>query len=360
MTDEGPGSLVAVEPIAASPDFDQVNAVAERVVYRSTNGRGDATTVSGVVAVPPGDPPPGGWPVISFGHDLIGLQKECGPSLAENLGGYASILSVLADRGYVVAMADYEGLGSDGVHPLLDSKTLGRNMIDIVRAARHVSPAAGSRWAALGLGQGGAATWGANAESATYGAGLDLVGAVSVAPLADLSGLADAMASEALVPAQYRLATSVVSSLALSPDMGINPEDFVSEADKGLWGSLINCAVVDPVQIFAAAAALKPASLRPRTPEATDQLRSDLQKFALPGPLKVTAPMLVIWATIDPVVPPSWIEQAVRTACSRGEPIEIKKFGDVSVVNDVVLYDSVGWIQGRFSGQQPMNVCVGV
>lgn len=360
MTDEGPGSLIAVEPIAASPDFEKVNAVAVRVVYRSTSGRGEPTTVSGVVAVPPGDPPPGGWPVLSFGHDVIGFQKECAPSLAENLGGYAPILSVLADRGYVVAMADYEGLGSDGVHPLLDAKTLGHNMIDIVRAARHVTPAAGTRWAAFGIGQGGAATWGANAEAATYGAGLDLVGAVSAAPLADMSGLADAMASEALVPAQYRLAMMIVGSLAFSPDIALNPEDFVREEDKALWGALTNCAVVDPLQIVAAASALSPASLRPRTREATDQLRSELQGLALPGPVKVTAPMLVIWTTIDPVVPPGWIEQAVRTACSRGEPIEVKKISYPSVLNDVVLYDSVAWLQGRFGGQQPMNVCVGV
>jgi alpha-beta hydrolase superfamily lysophospholipase len=360
MTDDGPGSLIAVEPLEDNPDFDRVNVTAVRVVYRSTNAKGSPTTVSGIVAVPPGDPPTGGWPILSFGHELTGVLKDCAPSLSQNLGGYASVVSVLVDRGYIVAMADYEGLGEDGPHPLLDSNALGRNMIDAVRAARHVLPAASNRWAAFGLGQGGAATWSADALAATYGGGLELVGAIAVSPLADVTALADEMEAEKLAPAQFRLAMLIVSSLALSPDKRINPEDFVSENAKALWGYLTNCAVVDPAQAVAAAAGLQPADLKPKTPAAADELRRNLQELALPGPARLSAPMLVVYATIDPVVPSAWIEQAVRAACANGDPIEIKKIGDVSAINDIVLYDSVAWMQGRFGGQRPANVCVGV
>ena len=51
MTDDGPGSLIAVEPLEDNPDFDRVNVTAVRVVYRSTNAKGSPTTVSGIVAV---------------------------------------------------------------------------------------------------------------------------------------------------------------------------------------------------------------------------------------------------------------------------------------------------------------------
>jgi alpha-beta hydrolase superfamily lysophospholipase len=360
LTDDGPGSLVDVQPLENSNDFEQLDVVATRMVYRSTNAAGNPTTVSGIVAVPPGKPPTGGWPVLSFGHDMTGVQKDCAPSLSQTLGGYSSLISVLADRGYVVAMTDYEGLGIDGVHPLLNSNTLGRNMTDAVRAARRVVPAASNRWAAFGLGQGGAATWAANAEAPTYGNGLDLVGAVAVSPVADVTALADLMDTGKLEPAQFRLAALIVSSLALSPDTKLNPEDFLSENAKAVWGYLTNCAVVDPAQTVAATAGLQPGDFKPKTPAATEQLRSDLQATALPGPLSVSAPMLVIYATIDPVILPGWTEQALRTACARGDPIEVKKIGDVSVLNDIVLFDSVAWIQGRFGGQQPTNLCVGV
>ena len=360
MTDDGPGALVTVEPLESSKDFEQVDVVALRMVYRSTNAAGNPTTVSGIVAVPPGKPPTGGWPVVSFGHDLTGVQKDCAPSLSQNLGGYSSVISVLADRGYVVAMTDYEGLGIDGIHPLLNSNTLGRNMTDAVRAARRVVPAASKRWAAFGLGQGGAATWAANAEAATYGNGLDLVGAVAVSPLADVTALADLMDTAKLEAAQFRLAALIVSSLALSPDAKINPEDFIYGTAAAHWGFLTNCAVVDPAQAVAAAAGLHPGDFKPKTPAAAEQLRSHLQAMALPGPLSLSAPMLVVYATIDPVILPGWTEQALRTACARGDPIEVKKIGDTSVLNDIVLFDSVAWLQGRFAGQQPTNFCVGV
>jgi hypothetical protein len=360
MTDDGPGSLVTVEPLENSTDFEHLDVVARRMVYRSTNAAGLPTTVSGIVAVPPGEPPAGGWPVLSFGHDLTGVQKDCAPSLAQNLGGYSSVISVLADRGYVVAMTDYEGLGIDGVHPLLNSNTLGRNMTDAVRAARRVVPAASNRWGAFGIGQGGAATWAANGEAATYGNGLDLVGAVAVSPLANVTALADLMDSATLQAAQFRLAALIVSSLALSPDTKINPDDFIYGQAATVWGFLTNCAVVDPAQTVAAAAELDPGDFKPKTPAATEQLRNDLRATALPGPLRLSAPMLVVYATMDPVILPGWTEQALRTACARGDPIEVKKISDISVLNDIVLFDSVAWIQGRFAGQHPTNVCVGV
>jgi hypothetical protein len=361
MTDEGPGSLLDVQPLADSVDFDQLNVVGVRVVYRSTNANGTATTVSGVVAVPPGKQPSGGWPILAFGHDITGMLEDCAPSTFQGLGGYSSIVSLLAGRGYVVVMTDYEGLGVDGfTHPLLDSTTLGHNMIDGVRAARHVLPSASNRWAAFGLGQGGAASWAADAQAASYGTGLDLVGAVAVSPLANMTGLADAMENETLAPAQFRLAMLALTSLVLSPDKRLNPDDYVSENAKERFGDLTNCAVVDPVKAVAAAAGLHPGDFKPRTPAAAENLRRDLQDLALPGPSSLSAPMLVIYATIDPVVLPDWIEQAVRTACARGDPIEVRKMLDASVLNDIVLYDSVGWIQGRFGGQHPTDVCVGV
>jgi alpha-beta hydrolase superfamily lysophospholipase len=362
LTNDGPGSLLEVTPMQDSLDFDQVNAVAVRVVYRSTDSKGAATNVSGIVAVPPGEPPSGGWPILAFGHDITGLQKECAPSLAQNLGSYASIISLLVDRGYVVAMTDYQGLGLDGFqHPLLDSTTLGNNMIDAVRAARHVLPAASNRWAAFGFGQGGAAAWAADAQAKTYGAGLDLVGAVAVSPLADVTGLADAAEGGTLAPAQYRLQMLVVASLALSPTYKLDPYQYFSDAAKNSFGYLTQCvAMVDPAQVAAATVGLQPGDLKPKTPAAADQLRRDLQELALPGPSRLSAPMLVIYATLDPVVLPGWTAQALQTACRQGDPIEVKKNGDVSALTEIVLYDSVAWIQGRIGGQRATNICVGV
>ena len=44
----------------------------------------------------------------------------------------------------------------------------------------------------------------------------------------------------------------------------------------------------------------------------------------------------------------------------QGDPIEVKKNSDVSALTEIVLYDSVAWIQGRIGGQRATNICAGV
>ena len=49
-------------------------------MYRSTSAKGEPVAVSGVVSVPEGEPPVGGWPVISWGRGTTGMADDCAPS----------------------------------------------------------------------------------------------------------------------------------------------------------------------------------------------------------------------------------------------------------------------------------------
>ena len=51
------------------------------VLYHTTALDGSDRVVSGMVAIPPGSPPPGGWPVISWAHGTTGDAPDCTPSL---------------------------------------------------------------------------------------------------------------------------------------------------------------------------------------------------------------------------------------------------------------------------------------
>ncbi len=142
MSDTGPGSLIDVKPVTGMAAFDDANATAVRVSFKSTSGRdGAPSLVTGVVVVPPGQPPKGGWPVVAFGHAMTGVQPKCGPTLAQDYWGYASAIVSLLGRGFVVAFPDFEGLGIEGaLHSAVDATTLGNNMIDAARAARRYCP----------------------------------------------------------------------------------------------------------------------------------------------------------------------------------------------------------------------------
>jgi alpha-beta hydrolase superfamily lysophospholipase len=364
LTDDGPGSLIESKALEGTDVFDEISATAVRIKYRSTTGvAGAPSEVSGVVTVPPGPAPRGGWPILVFGHDVTGVANKCAPSLAPDLAGYASFMGVLLSRGYIVAMTDYQGLGVDGQppHSLIDVATLGNNMIDAARAVRRVTDNASTRWGAFGYGEGGAAAWAAADRAGSYGGGLELVGAAALAPLADLSGLATEAEEGKLRPEQFKLQMLTVEDLALTSNL--NRDDFRSGLAREQWDVLIDCAPPDPAQLKQFYSELTPANLQPSNPAAIAQLRTSLANAALPlnGGSGQAAPLLVVYATDDPVVLLDGVRGALRRACAAGAPIEaVTKVGDTLTTTDLTVQYAIDWLENRFGGAQLSNLCQGL
>jgi hypothetical protein len=91
-------------------------------------------------------------------------------------------------------------------------------------------------------------------------------------------------------------------------------------------------------------------------------LREEIASTAVPldtgGP---AAPVLVVYATEDPTVSASSINDAARSACERGSPVEVdRRIGDTNTANDLVTQKAFGWLQQRFDGQGLADPCVGV
>lgn len=129
-----PGTLIRSERLLGAPD----GAEAFRVLYHSTDLDGKDIGVSGTVVVPNGPAPDGGRTVVSWAHPTTGSEPQCGPSVMtdpfEVMEGYHELL----DAGYIVAATDYSGMGADGPNSYLIGSTEGRNVLDAVRAARHL------------------------------------------------------------------------------------------------------------------------------------------------------------------------------------------------------------------------------
>ncbi|MGE2725512.1 lipase family protein [Mycolicibacterium pulveris] len=361
LTDDGPGSLVEVRPLPPNRHFTDAGVTAVRVVYRSTTTAGQPAEVSGVVAVPAGKVPEGGWPVIAFGHTLTGVTENCAPSLAAGLGGYASAMTVMLNRGYLVMMPDFPGLGVAGQqHAPLDWVALGNTMIDGVRAAHRVVPEAGADWAAYGSGQGGLAAWASAIRAADYGAGLNLVGAVALSPYADLSPLVDAAGNGNLSANQYRLLMVILQGLSHELP-GLDLDAYRSGLAREQWDLLTSCAPTDPAAANSLVSQLRPPDLRPRDEAAAAALRNALSAVALPGSSPTPpAPVLVVYGTDDPLVPQAGVAQAVKQACAKGDPIVVnRRIGDTTTTNELVVQTSLSWLRARFDGQQPADICVG-
>ena len=204
-------------------------------------------------------------------------------------------------NGYAVAMSDYEGLGLEGLQHLpLQAATLGNNLIDSVRAARHILPNASTRWAAYGIGQGGLAAWAAADRASTYGAGLEMVGAVALSPFASMSGIADAAEKGTLAREQYYLYLAVVQSFANSPAR-LNVDDYMTPRVKENIDVTTKCAPMGVGAQVDAVAALEPNDIRPRDEAATARLRKLIGDAAVPLRTGApAAPVLVVYASEDP------------------------------------------------------------
>ncbi len=267
LTGSGPGSLVSATTMDGYSRTNYGRAVrSARVVYRSTSGDdGSPTVVSGTVFTPLGEPPAGGWPIVSFGHGTLGWQEPCGPSLSATLLGQAPAIDGFTQRGYAVVMADYQGLGSPGVHPYSDAKTAGLNMIDAVRALRHTFDGVSDRWAALGGSQGGGAAWAANEQAAIYAPELKLVGAVGLSPAADVTGLVNKAVAGTLTEDQAPVMQAILYSLArLHPDLDLDL--YRHGAAIRYWDVLASCGGPEVHARTAAAKKLGPHDFSPSTP----------------------------------------------------------------------------------------------
>ncbi|WP_280232857.1 lipase family protein [Nocardia cyriacigeorgica] len=129
-------------------------ASAHRLTYWSRGPRGPMQSTAAVY-VPPGTPPPGGWPIVAYAHGSVGIADHCAFTLHPRDYYLDTVYPALLDAGYAVVVSDYVGLGTPGIHPYLDGPSQARSVIDGVRAARAAVAGLGVRWAVLGQSQGG-------------------------------------------------------------------------------------------------------------------------------------------------------------------------------------------------------------
>jgi Secretory lipase len=135
-----------------------------RVVHRSTSVSGEPTQMTGLVHLPRGAVPPGGWPVVTYGHMTTGGGGRAAPSLAteqhpelRRMTQGDALVSNLLRGGVAVLRPDYEGIGGPGAHPYLIGASLGRSCLDLLAAARADDERLGAAWVSAGHSEGAVA-----------------------------------------------------------------------------------------------------------------------------------------------------------------------------------------------------------
>lgn len=350
-----PGAVISSEEVR-EPDTTQA-ATVRRVTYVSKSGINEAYAhVTATTYVPRGTAPNGGFPVIAYGRAISTPTPECAFSAPAARRTSSAAVNAFLKAGYVVTVPDYQGLGapSDGTvayHPFLDSTSTGYTLIDAVRATRKLIPETSSVWLAAGEAQGGQGTWAVNELSDDYGHP-GLRGTVSISPIADLDGLADAAASGTLTPDQQRMYIGQLAALAIEYKGQFPLDDYRRGPVKENWNLLLSCSPAEDAARSEVIAGIGPDDLRPATPQALRLLHGYLRKTTLPqGPAKV--PMLVVFGNDDPLTPAPWTKRALVRACQMGDAITIRQQPSPGLTDPAVLE----WLASRADDRTVANDC---
>ena len=204
------GSIIRSE---ASPLLLQIPGIpnqwpgtAKRIMYTSTYQDGKPAAVTGTVVEPTAPwRGKGPRPTVVLGPGTVGQGDQCAgsrlmnlplaidpskPSLALNYSGLEMNLLLL--NGVRVALTDYIGMGTPGIHTYVNRLESGHAMLDAGRAALKLAGAPANAPVALsGYSQGGGAAASAAELASTYAPDLNIKATYAGAPPADLSKVID-------------------------------------------------------------------------------------------------------------------------------------------------------------------------
>jgi acetyl esterase/lipase len=347
-----PGTIIRSEPFTAGvPE----GARAWRVLYASTGEDGRPIAVSGLILAPE-NPPPGPRPLLAWSHGTTGVVPPCAPSLTDRpLEGIPDMTRPL-DKGWVIAMTDYPGLGTPAPHPYLVGASEGRAVLDSVRAAHRLDlgMSVADRYAIWGHSQGGHAALFAGQLARTYAPEYELAGVAVLSPATLLE--ANLKAIEGTEAGNVLTSFAVHAWSRYYDD--INDEILTSGARRPAERIATSC-VNQPSRFRIAVAGLR---LPDRIVD-VDVTKDPSWKMRLdensPTPGAIVAPLFVGQGLADRLIAPRVTGSWVKRRCASGAQVELRTYPDVThpAVVGPGGRDALAWTTERFAGAVPDNTC---
>lgn len=350
LTHGEPGSLIRFE--RATEYALPSGASAIRILYHTRTAAGQDAVASGVVLVPYGTPPAGGWPLLAWSHGTSGVARTCAPSLMKSLFYDWEGLYEYVMLGFAVVATDYAGLGTAGKHAYIDMLSNGTDVINSVPAARAAVAHLGSTWIAVGHSQGGLSALGvAQLEASRNDPGY--LGTVALAGASDLEDMIASTLAARLSVLNGLLAFGVFGFQAVNPQLA---------TDKVLTPVALrqyNAFVTDGCSAASGAFAALPPDKMFRADWKTNPYVQKALARNRPGEQPVRGPLLLITGGDDILFTPAASEKVFARLCHGG--IRAQRSVYPGLGHDPLVYGSlpeqISWIKGRFSGEPPPSNC---
>lgn len=350
------GTMLRTEP---GPS-DLANAARSvRILYVSTDGIGGKARVpvSGVLYVPKGTPPKGGWPLMAWAHGTVGVADICAPSFAGRSPRDVTYLNFWLDKGYAVVASDYQGLGVAGPHPYLATRPAAYSVLDSIRAVQKGDYGLSKKVVLIGQSQGGGAAFGTAAYAPAYAPELDIRGTVATGT--PYFSPAAQTALQAARPRDTVDATLGYNFLLMSLLEQIDPTfkvaDYVTDtAMPVVTGTSKTCYGQVARQIM-------DAKLTYNMAYKADPAAHMAKAYGLMGypTLKIRAPVFMGTGGKDHDVPPQMQLQLGADACAKGSTIEQHVYPELDHSGTVngSTGDSVGFVKKAFAGEKIAGNC---
>ena len=358
-----PGTLirsVRVTGVTGVP----AGATVWRILFHSTTIYGVDEAESGYMIAPSTPAPAGGYPIIAWAHGTSGFAAQCAPSLFTNAGGGSGPYLIPAlqrylKAGYVIAAADYQGLGvADGVHPYLLGASEGMAVLDATRAGRQVTGLHTSATVIIyGHSQGGHAALFAAQMAPSYAPELHVIGVVAAAPATGLSTLMAVIGAP--VGAQF-MPYSIPAAYSWTQTYNDLPiTDIFSAAGARFASTEVTRGCSDQVAAAIAAHHLRPAQVFVPGTE-NDPVVVAHARANDPGTVRTSVPMLVVQGTADGTVPPPLTDSFVTTkACPIGDTVQYLHVKGAT--HGTVVFEAaptiVAWMNARLAGEPAPTTC---
>jgi hypothetical protein len=344
LAPQEPGSLIRSE------EFEEYDlppgVVAVRILYHSRSASGQDVAASGVVLYADAKVPVGGWPVIAWAHALNGVARQCAPSLARNVQ-HGPFLYMYVNLGYAVVATDYTGLGTRFRNAFSDMQSNATDVIYSVPAARAAVPQLGSRWVAIGIGQGGPAVVGV-AELEREIRDPNYLGSIAISGLNDLQDRYEHSGADTFHEMPLFLAYGIKT---VYPEFDV--KDMLTDKALALYPRVEQaCGEPSGESKVSSAELLKPNW------ESNKFVKRYFSRNT-PGQKPAQEPMLVISSELDPTMPIHRTAQVITRMCKQGDRVQFERYpqSETGRVFGDSVRDQIAWIQARFAGRSAASSC---
>lgn len=356
----------AIPPIPGaeqlSDNVGPLSTDAQRIMYTSVGSRGQEIAVTGTY-LQPRTPwaGPGTRPLAVVAPGTQGQGDHCAPSKTfQNLAnvrtdppgvgfGYEIIQAyALLNQGYAVAMTDYEGLGTPGLHSYVNRESQAHAVLDIARAASHVPGAdvgENPRTVFTGYSQGGGAVAAAAEMHPQYAPDVNLVGTAAGSPPADLLATLEQADGTAIAGV---IGYALNSLNEAYPEFGpLMAPHLNEEGMQMLRVTSDQCIGETAVQFFRQTThrytndGVSAGHIARQSPE----IMAYLERQRV-GTLKPTTPVQILSPVNDDVVPGPQSQQLGRDWCAQGATVNMVIDHTPPVVPGMVINHAAPMISG--------------